>query len=106
MQTEFHSYVIRMSLLCTRMLSVCHSYVVLPWTQSRVQNVFITINSYDVNCWQKKAAGKGSKKWLTFEENIKILDMKRKMKKSCRDFDKNLKLEKCNQSMWSNMMLS
>ena len=68
MQTEFHSYVIRMSLLCTRMLSVCHSYVVLPWTQSRVQNVFITINSYDVNCWQKKAAGKRSKKWLTFEE--------------------------------------
>ena len=31
-----YSYVIRVSLVCTRMSSVYHSYVVLPWTISDI----------------------------------------------------------------------
>ena len=32
MSSVMYSFVIRMSLVCTRMSSVCHLFVVLPWT--------------------------------------------------------------------------
>ena len=38
-QMPFVCHVIRMSLACTRMSSVCQSYVVLPWT------IFITLGN-------------------------------------------------------------
>ena len=36
--TRIYSYVIHMLLVCTRMSSICHSSVVLPWTELKYGN--------------------------------------------------------------------
>ena len=46
-----HPYITRMSLACTRMLSVCHSSVVLPWTWG---NPCVTANKIPKKSKKKK----------------------------------------------------
>ena len=46
--TCVYSYVIRMSLVCTRMSSVCHSYVVLPWTSFEAFNSETEVSFYKI----------------------------------------------------------
>ena len=50
--TRMYSHVIRMSLICTPMSSVCHWYLVLPWTKFKYYITFLAQNNAASKKWQ------------------------------------------------------